>query len=113
MTFFFTSTAHVADDVNDMCDTSLLAPGAKRFFIFDLHRALNDLFVVICCVVSLFWFSVQTNLQKMNQRRVSCVKFLGELYNYRLVESRVIFCTLYSFITFGNNQEGENDQRHS
>lgn len=49
---------------------------------------------------------METNLQKMNQRRVSCVKFLGELYNYRLVESRVIFSTLYSFITFGNNQEG-------
>lgn len=49
---------------------------------------------------------METNLQKMNQRRVSCVKFLGELYNYRQVESRVIFSTLYSFITFGNNQEG-------
>lgn len=49
---------------------------------------------------------METNLQKMNQRRVSCVKFLGELYNYRQVESRVIFTTLYSFITFGNNQEG-------
>jgi len=49
---------------------------------------------------------METNLQKMNQRRMSCVKFLGELYNYRLVESRVIFSTLYSFITFGNNQEG-------
>ena len=43
----------------------------------------------------------------MNQRRLSCVKFLGELYNYRQVESRVIFSTLYSFITFGNNQEGK------
>ncbi|XP_020615608.1 regulator of nonsense transcripts 2-like isoform X2 [Orbicella faveolata] len=49
---------------------------------------------------------METNLQKMNQRRVSCVKFLGELYTYRQVESRVIFSTLYSFITFGNNQEG-------
>ena len=32
---------------------------------------------------------------------MSCVKFLGELYNYRMVESSVIFKTLYSFITFG------------
>ena len=29
------------------------------------------------------------------------MKFLGELYNYRMVESAVIFKVLYSFITFG------------
>ena len=33
------------------------------------------------------------------------VKFLGELYNYRLVDSAVIFKTLYSFITFGVSYE--------
>lgn len=49
---------------------------------------------------------METNLQKMNQRRLSCIKFLGELYNYRQVESRVIFSIMYSFITFGNNNEG-------
>ncbi|KAK3612029.1 hypothetical protein CHS0354_021705 [Potamilus streckersoni] len=44
---------------------------------------------------------MEINHPKYNQRRVSCVKFLGELYNYRMVESAVIFKTLYSFITFG------------
>ena len=29
------------------------------------------------------------------------MKYLGELYNYRMVESAVIFKILYSFITFG------------
>ncbi|WAR26387.1 RENT2-like protein [Mya arenaria] len=48
------------------------------------------------------------NHPKYNQRRVSCAKFLGELYNYRMVESAVIFKTLYSFITFGvASNEGE------
>jgi regulator of nonsense transcripts 2 len=35
------------------------------------------------------------------------VKYLGELYNYRMVESAVIFKTLYSFITFGVVMEGK------
>ncbi|KAA8580103.1 hypothetical protein FQN60_005936 [Etheostoma spectabile] len=34
------------------------------------------------------------------------MEFLGELYNYRMVESAVIFRTLFSFISFGINQDG-------
>ena len=33
------------------------------------------------------------------------VKYLGELYNYRVVESIVIFRTLYLLITYGVNLE--------
>ena len=36
-----------------------------------------------------------------NQRRTSTIKFLGEMYNYRLVDSALIFKVLYSLITFG------------
>jgi len=38
---------------------------------------------------------------KHNQRRVAMVKFLSEMYNYRLVDSALIFKVLYSLITFG------------
>ena len=38
---------------------------------------------------------------KTNQRRTAMVKFLGEMYNYRLVDSGLIFKVLYSLITFG------------
>lgn len=48
----------------------------------------------------------QVNQPKFNQRRISSAKFLGELYNYRMVESAVIFRTLFSFISFGVNQDG-------
>ncbi|CAH1784230.1 unnamed protein product [Owenia fusiformis] len=44
---------------------------------------------------------MEMNHPKYNQRRISVVKYLGELYNYRMVESGVIFKMLYSFITFG------------
>ncbi|XP_063304297.1 regulator of nonsense transcripts 2 isoform X2 [Pelobates fuscus] len=49
---------------------------------------------------------MEVNQPKFNQRRISSAKFLGELYNYRMVESAVIFRTLYSFITFGVNTDG-------
>ncbi|XP_064632125.1 regulator of nonsense transcripts 2-like [Lineus longissimus] len=44
---------------------------------------------------------MEINIPKFNQRRVSTITFLGELYNYRMVESSVIFKILYSLITFG------------
>lgn len=34
---------------------------------------------------------MEINLPKFNQRRVAQVKYLGELYNYRIVESADIF----------------------
>ena len=45
---------------------------------------------------------MEVNLPAYNQRRISVVKFLGELYNYRLVDSSIIFTVLYSLITFGD-----------
>jgi len=44
---------------------------------------------------------MEANNPKHNQRRTSMVKFLGEMYNYRLVDSALIFKVLYSLITFG------------
>lgn len=48
---------------------------------------------------------MEVNLPKFNQRRVAMVKYLGELYNYRMVESGDIFRTLYLLITFGVSLE--------
>ena len=62
--------------------------------------------VCVLCKVYIMIVFLQINHPKYNQRRVSCVKFLGELYNYRMVESAVIFKTLYSFITFGVSLDG-------
>jgi regulator of nonsense transcripts 2 len=38
---------------------------------------------------------------KLAQRRVAMVKYLGELYNYRLVDSNNVLNTLYSIISLG------------
>ena len=34
------------------------------------------------------------------------VKYLGELYNYRMVESSIIFKTLYSIISYAVTLDG-------
>ncbi|XP_074025412.1 UPF2 regulator of nonsense mediated mRNA decay [Leptinotarsa decemlineata] len=44
---------------------------------------------------------MEVNLPKFNQRRIAQVKYLGELYNYRMVESSDVFKILYSIISFG------------
>ncbi|XP_065186953.1 regulator of nonsense transcripts 2-like [Sycon ciliatum] len=49
---------------------------------------------------------METNSEKHNQRRLAVVRFLGEMYNYRLVEAAVIFRTLYMFLGFGNTPDG-------
>ena len=49
---------------------------------------------------------LEINLPKLNQRRVSCVKFVGELYNYQLIESNVVFKILYLMLQFGSNPDG-------
>ncbi|VVD00769.1 regulator of nonsense transcripts 2 [Leptidea sinapis] len=38
---------------------------------------------------------------RYNQRRIATARYLGELYNYKLLDSRDVFTVLYSFITFG------------
>ncbi|KAF4302094.1 MIF4G-like type 3 [Botryosphaeria dothidea] len=47
-------------------------------------------------------FGLELNDFKFNQRRVAEVKYLGELYIYRMVDSPVIFDTLYKIVTFGH-----------
>eukprot|EP00808_Paulinella_micropora_P017011 g59162.t1 len=42
------------------------------------------------------------NLKSQQQRRLVTIRYLGELYAYRLVDSQVIFDTLYLLITYGH-----------
>ncbi|CAG8949579.1 hypothetical protein HYFRA_00007812 [Hymenoscyphus fraxineus] len=45
---------------------------------------------------------LEQNDFKFNQRRLAEVKYLGELYNYRMVDHPVIFDTMYRIMTFGH-----------
>ncbi|GFP82417.1 regulator of nonsense transcripts upf2 [Phtheirospermum japonicum] len=45
---------------------------------------------------------LELNDYGMQQQRVAFMRFLGELYNYELVDSSVIFDTLYLILAFGH-----------
>lgn len=56
---------------------------------------------VIDNVIESVSFGLEQNDFRFFQRRVAEVKYLGELYNYRMLEHPVIFDTMYKILTFG------------
>jgi regulator of nonsense transcripts 2 len=44
---------------------------------------------------------LEMNLFVHNQRRLAMVRYLGELYNFRIIETATIFDTLYLMLGFG------------
>ncbi|KAJ7703097.1 armadillo-type protein [Mycena rosella] len=46
---------------------------------------------------------LEQNVYSTNQRRVATIKYLGELYIYRLLSSGIVFDTLWSLVTFGHS----------
>ncbi|KAG0277333.1 hypothetical protein BGZ95_006119, partial [Linnemannia exigua] len=47
---------------------------------------------------------LEQNNFRHNQKRIAIVKFLGELYNYRMVDSPLIFSTLDTLVSTGHEQ---------
>lgn len=47
---------------------------------------------------------LEQNVYSANQRRVAALKFLGELYIYRLISSGLIFDTFWALVTFGHRE---------
>ncbi|KAL7949828.1 armadillo-type protein [Trichoderma barbatum] len=56
---------------------------------------------VIDNVLESICFGLEQNDFRFSQRRVAEVKYLGELYNYRMLEHPVIFDTMYKIVLFG------------
>lgn len=56
---------------------------------------------VIDNVLESISFGLEQNDFRFSQRRVAEVKYLGELYNYRMLEHPVIFDTMYKIVLFG------------
>lgn len=56
---------------------------------------------VVDNVVESICFGLEQNDFRFSQRRVAEVKYLGELYNYRMLEHPVIFDTMYKILLFG------------
>jgi hypothetical protein len=60
---------------------------------------------VIDNVIESVVFGLEQNDFRFFQRRIAEVKYLGELYNYRMLEHPVIFDTMYKIMTFGYGKE--------
>eukprot|EP00850_Spirogloea_muscicola_P006728 SM000032S12112 [mRNA] locus=s32:567211:573564:- [translate_table: standard] len=58
--------------------------------------------VAICQLLEEVRLGLEVNKYRMQQRRLTAMRFLGELYNYRLVDSGVIFDTLYLILFCGH-----------
>ncbi|KAK3988568.1 regulator of nonsense transcripts 2 [Cladorrhinum sp. PSN332] len=68
-----------------------------------IYRFHTDFVIgVIDSVIESVCFGLEQNDFKFNQRRVAEVKYLAELYSYRMVESPVIFDIMYKIMTFGH-----------
>lgn len=70
-----------------------------------LYRYHQDFVIgTIDNVLERITIGLEQNDFKFNQRRLSEVKYLGELYNYKMIDSPVIFDTLYRIVTFGHGR---------
>ncbi|GAA6002946.1 uncharacterized protein JCM10292_000260 [Rhodotorula paludigena] len=71
--------------------------------LYDLGRYHPEFSVaVIDDVLENIRSGMEVNNFKYNQQRIATVKYLGEMYNYRVIDSRVVFDTLWSLVTFGH-----------
>lgn len=75
--------------------------------LFRYHQGF--VVTVIDNVLEYIIVGLEQNDFKFNQRRIAEVKYLGELYNFRMVDHPVIFDTMYRILTFGH---GESNSWH-
>lgn len=67
-----------------------------------LYRYHQDFVIsVVDNILEQITLGLEQNDFKFNQKRVAEVKYLGELYNYKMIDSPVVFDTLYRIVTFG------------
>ncbi|KAF9186588.1 hypothetical protein BGZ51_000327 [Haplosporangium sp. Z 767] len=79
-----------------------------------LSRYHSDFSIaVVDSVVEGIRVGMEQNNFRHNQKRIALVKFLGELYNYRMVDSPLIFSTLDTLLTTGHDQGRASPERPS
>lgn len=98
-------------EVVNMLEKIFSKPGKVKFSSIHLLAVLlgalsryhqHFAITIIDNVLENIMLGLEQNDFKFNQRRIAEVKYLGELYNYKMVDSSVIFDTLYRIVTFGH-----------
>ncbi|KAF3316810.1 hypothetical protein TWF173_001474 [Orbilia oligospora] len=70
--------------------------------VFGLFRYHQDFGIrVVDGVLENIRIGLEENDYRMNQRRIASIRYLGDLYNYSMIDSPVIFDTLYLILSFG------------
>ena len=70
-----------------------------------LYRYHQDFVIsIVDTLLEQITLGLEQNDFKFNQRRLAEAKYLGELYNYKMVDSPVIFDMLYRVVTFGHRE---------
>ena len=99
--------------VVDMLENVFSKPGKVKYsnvhllaaLVGSLYRYHQDFVIsVIDSLLENITLGLELNDFKFNQRRISEVKYLGELYNYKMVDSPVIFDTLFRVARFGHRK---------
>ncbi|KAJ7096222.1 armadillo-type protein [Mycena epipterygia] len=100
-----------AEDVRRMLHKVFTKPWKIKFsnisllamLTYDLQRYHPEFAVaVVDQVLEDVRRGLEQNVYSTNQRRVATIKYLGELYIYRLLSSGIVFDTLWSLVTFGH-----------
>lgn len=83
--------------------------GLMAMLTNDLNRYHPDFVVsIVDQILEDIRRGMEQNIYSTNQRRVATVKYLGELYNYRLLNSGIVFDALWSLVTFGHRKYSPN-----
>jgi regulator of nonsense transcripts 2 len=53
--------------------------------------------IVVDALLEDIRIGLEINHPRLNQRRIACLRYLGEMYNYRVCDSAIIFKVLISF----------------
>lgn len=102
-------------DWEDTAVSSYIIKCLSKAYLFRWHliRPLADVVsalssyqeVAVTRIIDNVFEDIRAGLEihspKLAQRRIAMAKYLGELYIYRLIESVVVFNTLYSIISYG------------
>jgi regulator of nonsense transcripts 2 len=79
--------------------------GFLAMLTYDLMRYHPDFGVaVVDQVLEDVRRGLEQNVYSYNQRRVATIKFLGELYIYRMLSSSIVFDTFWTLVTFGHRE---------
>ena len=98
------------DDIVRLLHKAFAKPGKIKYsnihllavILGTIHRYHQDFAIsVIDDLLESITFGLELNDFKFNQRRIAEVKYLGELYIYRLVDSPLVFDTLYKLLNYG------------